>query len=73
MAESYDSDGDGPRVGGAAAGADLFALLGLSVGILVVALGSSGYLDLGTKRPVQPPVLRRTRDKSHLPRGWAGR
>ncbi len=39
MAESYDSDGDGPRVGGAAAGANvkLFALLGLSVGVLVVA------------------------------------
>ncbi len=37
MAESYDSDGDGPRVGGAAAGPSLFALLGLAVGILVVA------------------------------------
>ncbi len=39
MAESYDIDPDGPRVGGATAGAhiDLFALLGLAVGILVVA------------------------------------
>ncbi len=39
MAESYDSGGDEPWVGRAAAGAhvDLFALLGLASGILVVA------------------------------------